>query len=43
MMALHQAGDVSRAHVTASVQSWVNHVRYGHTVGWRQAVLGQVL
>ncbi len=28
--------------VTASVQGWVNHVRYGNTVGLRKAVLGRV-
>jgi hypothetical protein len=42
MMALSWAVDVSRAHVTVSVQGWVNHMRYGNSVGLRQAVLGQV-
>ena len=35
-----QAGEVAPAQVTASVAGWVNHVRYGNTVGLRKAVLG---
>jgi RNA-directed DNA polymerase len=39
MMAAHRAGDLELARVSASVQGWVNHVRYGNTVGLRKAVL----
>ncbi len=34
------AGKLPAAQVTLRVKSWVNHVRYGNTVGLRQAVLG---
>ncbi len=34
------AGKLPAAQVTIRVKSWVNHVRYGNTVGLRQAVLG---
>jgi retron-type reverse transcriptase len=34
-------GQVELAQVQASVQGWVNHVRYGNTVGLRKAVLGK--
>jgi hypothetical protein len=40
LMAAHHADTVPLAHVTASVQGWVNHARYGNTVGLRKAVLG---
>jgi retron-type reverse transcriptase len=33
-------GEISLEEVTASVQGWVNHVRYGNTLGLRKAVLG---
>jgi hypothetical protein len=36
-----EAGEISLAEVNASVQGWVNHVRYGNTVGLRRAVLGK--
>ena len=42
MMVLRQAGDVSLAHVTASLHGWVNHVRNGNSVGLHLTVLGQV-
>ena len=35
-------GSVTLDQVTASVRGWVNHVRYGNTVGLRKAVLGRV-
>lgn len=41
MMAAYRAGDLELSRVTASVQGWVNHVRYGNTVGLRKAVLGR--
>lgn len=34
-----RAGELPVTHVTASVQGWVNHVRYGNTVGLRKAML----
>jgi hypothetical protein len=37
----YHAGEIPLTQVTASVQGWVNHVRYGNTVGLRKAVLGQ--
>lgn len=36
-----RAGQVSWRKVTASVQGWVNYVRYGSTLGLRRAVLGR--
>ena len=39
LMAASRAGDVPLARITASVQGWVNHVRYGNTVGLRKAML----
>ncbi|MGB8648000.1 MAG: reverse transcriptase domain-containing protein [Anaerolineae bacterium] len=36
------AGEITLDELTASVQGWVNHVRYGNTVGLRKAVLGRV-
>lgn len=36
-------GELSLAQVTACVQGWVNHVRYGNTVGLRKAVLRRVV
>ena len=38
-MAAWQADTIPLARVTASVQGWVNHVRYGNTMGLRKAVL----
>ncbi len=35
----YAAGEITLETVTASVQGWVNHVRYGNTVGLRKAVL----
>jgi len=35
-------GEIKLAQVTASAQGWVNHVRYGNTVGLRTAVLASV-
>ena len=39
LLAAARAGTVPLTHVTASVQDWVNHVRYGNTMGLRRAVL----
>jgi hypothetical protein len=35
-------GEISLAQVTATVQGWVNHLRYGNTVGLRKAELGRI-
>lgn len=41
LLAAYEAGQIPLATVTASVQGWSNHVRYGNTVGLRKAVLGR--
>ena len=40
MLTDFQCHRLSANRVTASVQAWVNHARYGNTVGLRAAVLG---
>ena len=35
-------GDLSFEDVDASVQGWINHVRYGNTVGLRKALFRAV-
>ena len=42
MIADYRAGIIPRTRITASVQGWVNHARYGNTVGPRKAVLRQL-
>lgn len=37
----YEAGEISLAELTASVQGWVNHVRYGNSVGLRKAILSR--
>jgi hypothetical protein len=39
----YASGDLPLETVTASVQGWVNHARYGNTVGLRKAILGGVI
>jgi RNA-directed DNA polymerase len=39
LLAAARAGTVPLTQVTASVQGWVNHVRYGNTMGLRKMVL----
>jgi RNA-directed DNA polymerase len=39
----YAGGEITLDEVTASVQGWVNHVRYGNTVGLRKALLGSVI
>jgi RNA-directed DNA polymerase len=41
-MAGYGAGQCSLADLTASVQGWVEHVRYGNTLGLRQATFGHL-
>lgn len=36
-------GEIEFTRVTASVQGWVNHVRYANTVGLRRSILTRVL
>lgn len=46
LRAMHRdycAGKVSFDQMTASVQGWVNHARYGNTVGLRKAVSGRFI
>jgi RNA-directed DNA polymerase len=38
----YACGEITLDQVTASVQGWVNHVRYGNTAGLRKALLGSV-
>jgi len=40
MLVAYAAGDLSLDDLNASVQGWVNHSRYGNTVGLRKAILG---
>jgi RNA-directed DNA polymerase len=42
MMEGYDAGEMPLPSITASVQGWVNHVRFGNTVGLRKAVLGRL-
>ncbi len=35
-------GEISLDQVSASVQGWINHVRYRNTIGLRKALLGAV-
>ena len=37
------AGDISFGELDASVQGWINHVRYGDTWGLREHLLGGVV
>jgi retron-type reverse transcriptase len=39
MRPLYQGGEISQQDLTISVQSWINHVRYGDTWGLRRAIL----
>lgn len=43
LMREYAAGEIVLDEVNATVQGWVNHVRYGNTIGLRQAVLGGIL
>lgn len=37
-MAAYAAGEISFDQLDASVQGWINHVRYGNTVGLRKSI-----
>ncbi len=41
LRAAYQAREISLADVTVSARGWINHVRYGNTVGLRKAVLSR--
>ena len=41
LWAAYCRGEIQLERVTASVQGWVNHARYGSTVGLRKAVLSE--
>ena len=43
MARAYAAGETDLAHVTASVQGWVNHLRYGNTVGLQGPVGGRAV
>ena len=40
-IAQYAGGEISLVDVTASVQGWLNHIRYGNTVGLSKALLRQ--
>jgi len=42
LVADYHAGRMTVTDVTAAVRVWVNHARYGNTVGLRKAVLSRV-
>jgi RNA-directed DNA polymerase len=39
LVAAYADGAISLAQLTASVQGWVNHTRYGNTIGLRKAIV----
>jgi Reverse transcriptase (RNA-dependent DNA polymerase) len=41
LITAYQNDQLPLAEISASVQGWVNHVRYGNTTGLRQAILGR--
>lgn len=41
LVAGYRAGDIPLKELSASVRGWINHVRYGNTIGLRKAVLGR--
>jgi hypothetical protein len=43
LLAGYYQGEISVAEIAASVQGWVNHVRYGNTVGLRKAIFAKTL
>jgi len=43
LVANYAAGIISLDQLTASVQGWVNHARYGNTVGLRKAMLTSIV
>jgi retron-type reverse transcriptase len=43
LVAAYEAGEIPLEAVTASVQAWVNHARYGNTVGLRKALFEDIV
>ena len=43
LIASYEAGEIPLETVSASVQGWVNHVRYGNTIGLRKAVFSGLI
>jgi hypothetical protein len=43
LLLAYQAGELPLEQVTASVQGWANHARYGNTVGLRKAIFQDAL
>jgi len=43
MVSAYAVGNLSLTDLDASVQGWVNHIRYGNTVGLRKAMLSSFL
>lgn len=41
LSAAYRTGEISLAELTASVRGWINHARYGNTIGLRKAVLSR--
>ncbi|MBK7897497.1 MAG: reverse transcriptase domain-containing protein, partial [Candidatus Promineifilaceae bacterium] len=42
-LSLYRAGEIEAKKLNASIQGWINHVRYGDTWGLRRAVLKHVV
>jgi hypothetical protein len=42
-VSLYRAGELEGKALHASVQSWINHVRYGDTWGLRRALLKKIV
>jgi RNA-directed DNA polymerase len=40
LLLAYAQGELPLEKVSASVRGWINHVRYGNTVGLRKALLG---
>jgi len=43
LLSMYQHGEIELERLTASVQSWVNHARYGDTWRLRQDMLGNLI
>jgi hypothetical protein len=39
----YSQGEITLESVHASVQGWVNHVRYANTIGLRKAIFGDMI
>ena len=43
LIKLYSAGEIALSEVDASVQGWVNHIRYANTIGLRKSILQQTV